>query len=264
MSVSHFQYWYLREVIENKVIYCYTSFYWILKEMSIIVSDSVIIKSLCGKPDPRPIKKFTDGSPMDSTAAQVSHRCERKGGGEDVWSCWRLIRGKRCKIHPSLVWRGRIRAGECYAPRTAAFILPELALENLNFIDQLGELVEGGDGAPLGNTGFRNPAQEIELPNHNMWGHEQGNQDPLWVSGTREPVPEETLWWTFVFHWREVRFELWYQRAPPRQRILYTSQPVSQGCGCSSQSKTETFLLKQANEKLQFILLYLKCTQSNK
>lgn len=71
--------------------------------MSIIASDSVVIKSLCGKPDPRPIKKFTDGSPMDSTAAQVSHRCERKRGGEEVWGCGRLICGKRCKIHPSLI-----------------------------------------------------------------------------------------------------------------------------------------------------------------
>lgn len=152
-----------------------TSFYWILKELSIIASDSVIIKSLSGKPDPRPIKKFTDGSPVDSTAAQVSHWCERKGGGEEVWSCQRLICGKRCKIHPSLVWRGCTRAGECYAPRTASFILPELALENLNFIDQLGELVEGGNGPPTGNTGFRNPAKEEQLPNHNMWGQEQGN-----------------------------------------------------------------------------------------
>lgn len=245
------------------MIYSYTSFYWILKELSIVASDSVVIKSLCGKPDPRPINKFTDGSPVDSSAAQVSRRCERKGGGEVVWGCWRLTCGKGCKIHPPLVWRGHTRAGGCYALRTAPFILPELALENLNFINQLGELVEGGDGAPPGNTGFRNPTQEEELPNHNMWGHEQRNQDPLWVSGAREPIPEETLWRTFIFHWREVRFELWHQRAPPRQWILSTSQSVPQGRGCSSQSRTKEFLLKQTNEKLQFLLLYLKCTEMN-
>lgn len=196
---------------------------------------------------------------MDSTVAQVSERCERKGGREEVWGCRRLICGKHCKIHPSLVWRGYTRAGECYAPRTVPFILPELALENLNFIDELGELVEGGNGPTSGNTGFRNPAKEEELPNHNVWGHEQGNQDPLWVSGSREPVPEETLWRTFVFYWREVGFELWRQRAPSGQRILSTSQSVPKGCGCSTQSRTQKSLLKQANQKLQFLLLYLKC-----
>lgn len=169
--VSHFPYWYLRAVIENKVIYFYASFYWKLKELGIIASDSVVIKSLCGEPDPRPIKKFTDGSPVHSTAAQVSHRCERKGGGDEVWGYRRLICGQCCKIHPSLFWRGGTRAGECYTPTTAPFILPELALENLNFINQLGQLVEGSDGPPSGNTGFRNPAQKKELPNHNMRGH---------------------------------------------------------------------------------------------
>lgn len=68
--------------------------------------------------------------------------------------------------------------------------------------------MEGGDGAATANTGFRNPAQEEELPNHHVGGHEQGNQDALRVGGAREPVPEEPLRRTFVFHWREVGFEL--------------------------------------------------------
>lgn len=71
--------------------------------MSMVASDSVVIQSLRGKPDPGPVKKFTDGGPVDPTAAQVSHRCERKGGGEEVWGWRRLVCGKGCEIHPSLV-----------------------------------------------------------------------------------------------------------------------------------------------------------------
>lgn len=71
--------------------------------MSATALDSIIIQSLCGEPDPRPVKKFTDGGPLDSAAAKVSHWCERKGGGEAVWGCSRLIWGKGCEIHPSLV-----------------------------------------------------------------------------------------------------------------------------------------------------------------
>lgn len=179
---------------------------------------------------------------MDPTAAQVPHRREREGGGEEVWSHRRLVRGKRCKIHPALVCRGRSGAG-------GRRRLPELALEDVDFIHQLGELVEGGDGAPAGNTGFRNPAQEEELPNDHVGGHEQREEEPLRVGGPAEPVPEEALRRALVFHWGEIGFELRHQRAPPGQRVLGASQPVPQGRGRRPQGGTEEFLLKQQQQK---------------
>lgn len=59
-------------------------------------------------------------------------------------------------------------AGQRYGPWIASLVPPELVLQYLDFINQLGELVVGGDGATSGNAGFRDPAQEEELPNSNV------------------------------------------------------------------------------------------------
>lgn len=175
---------------------------------------------------------------MDPAAAQVPHRREREGGGEEVWSRRRLVWGKRCEIHPPLVSRGRSGAGGRRRP-------PELALEDVDFIHQLGELVEGGDGAPSGNTGFRNPAQEEELPNDHVGGHEQREEEPPRVGGPAEPVPEEALRRALVFHWGEIGFELRRQGAAPGQRVLGASQPVPLGRGRRPQGGTGELLPKR-------------------
>lgn len=205
--------------------------------------DSVISESLCREPDPRPVQKFANGGPVDAAATQVSHRRERKGGGKVVWRC----RGAGLKIHPPLVWAGPTRAGERRVAWTGSLVLPELALQHLDFIDQLGELVVGGAGASFGNAGFRNPAQKVELPESHVWWREQGDQEALLVGGSREPVPEEALWRAFVFHCWQIRLQLRHQRAPSGQCVLSTPQSVAQSCRRSSQCGTVGFLLEEGH-----------------
>lgn len=95
---------------------------------------------------------------------------------------------------------GAAGAGERRGARTGSLIPPEMALQYLNLIDQLGELVIGRDGASFGNAGFGDPAEKEELPEGDVRGHEQGNQEALLVRRLREPVPEEALCRAFVFH----------------------------------------------------------------
>lgn len=127
-------------------------------------SDSVVIEGLCGEPGPGPVQKLADGSPEDAGAAQVSCWRIRKGGREEVWRCRRVIEGNGCKIHPPLVGGRPGRAGQRRVAGAGPLVLPQLALQNLNFVDQLGELVVGGDGASSGDARFGDPAQEEQLP----------------------------------------------------------------------------------------------------
>lgn len=167
-----------------------------LKKVSPTSSDGVISKSLCREPDPCTIQKFANGSPLDSAAGKVARWGERKGRCKVFWRCRGVIRRTGLKIHPPLVCRVSTWACEWCVAWTGSLILPELALQYLNFINQLGELVVGGDWASFGDAGFRNPTEKEELPKSHMRGHEQGNQQALQVSGSREPVLEEALRWT--------------------------------------------------------------------
>lgn len=115
-----------KEVIENKMINCYTNLCWAQKSEPErpTSSDSIISKSLCREPDPRPIQKFANGGPMDAAATQVSHWGEREGGGKEVWRCRGVIWGTGLKIHPPLVWEGPTWAGEWRAAWSGSLILP--------------------------------------------------------------------------------------------------------------------------------------------
>ena len=127
-----------------------------------------------------------------------------------------------------------MRAGEWRAARTGSLILPELTLQYLNFIDQLGELVVGSDGAPFGNAGFRDPAEKVELPESHVRGNEQGDQEALLVGRLREPVPEEALCRALFFHCWEIGLQLRQQRCPAGQCVLSGPQPITQrGRRCS-------------------------------
>lgn len=123
-------------------------------------------------------------------------------------------------------------------------VLPQLALQNLDFVDQLGELVVGGDGAPAGDARLRDPAQEEQLPQRHVRRREQRQQHSLLVGGPREPVSEEALRGAVVLHRREVGLQLRHQGAPSGQRLLAASQAVTKGRGGSSQSGAEGFLLR--------------------
>lgn len=185
---------------------------------------------------------------MGAAAAQVPHRAEGEGGADEVRGRGGLAGGAGFEVHPPLVGGRDARAGQRRAARAGPLVLLEPALQDLDLIHQLGELVVGGGVASFGDAGLGHPAQEEQLPQGQVGGHEQRDEHALLVGRPREPVPEVALRRALVLHRGEVGLELGQQGASPRQRLLRRPHAVTHRGGRSSQGGAVGFLLGRGED----------------
>ena len=188
-----------------------------------MASQRLIGQGLSGQPDLCSIQELAEGSSQDAAATQVSHGGEGEGGAEVIWRRGSIHGGHGLKVHLALVRRSPTGGGGWGAGWRGPLVLAELVLEHLDLISQLGELVVGRDRASSGDASLRDPAEEVEPPQGEVRGQEQGDEETLQVRRPGEPVPEEAL--RGAFHHLpdlgEVRLEPQHQGVSPRQRAVH-------------------------------------------